>query len=160
MRSRLCGCFSNLLIHTQAILSRKEKPSACDTPVRVLARRSHRLPRALTAALWSRLLPPRASLAGSLRSRAAGATREHGWSSSMCRPCWSSGSTTPSAAARTSWPRYCCGSWAVLGGSWPGLPAPPGLSLLCPASCALGSGTAVSRLFNLLPLFPLCQPLL
>ncbi|KAK1339765.1 hypothetical protein QTO34_018321 [Cnephaeus nilssonii] len=51
-------------------------------------------PQGSTAALWSRLLPPRASLAGSLRSRAAGATREHGWSSSMCRPCWSSGSTT------------------------------------------------------------------
>lgn len=104
------GAFSNLLIHSQATLSRKEKLPACNTPVWVLARRSHRLPRAPTTALRSRLLPPRVSLPRSLRSRAAGATQEHGWSSSMCRRCWSSGSTTPSAAARTSWPRYCCGS--------------------------------------------------
>lgn len=148
MRSRHCWCFSNLLIHTQATLSRKEKLPACDTPVPVLARRSHRLPRAPTAALWSRLLPPRASLARSLRSRAAGATREHGWSSSTCRPCWSSGSTTPFAVVRTSWPRYCCGSQAVLCGSWPSLPAPPASPLSAWLSVPLSSGTAVSRLFN------------
>lgn len=121
MRFRPYECFSKLLIHSQAALSRKGKPSAYETPTWVLVRGPPTLPRVPTAALQ---ILPRASLPQSQSSRTAAWTREPGSSSSTCRRCWSSDSTTLSAATRTSWPRYSWGALPVLGGFWPG-PASP-----------------------------------
>lgn len=106
----------------QEALSRKEKTSTFDTPVWVLARRPDRLPRAPAATPGSQLLTRRASLHRSRRDTADW-TQERGLSSSTCTLCWSRGSSTPSAATRTSWRRYYCSLWLCLfAGGLPGLP--------------------------------------
>ena len=97
----------------QEALSRKEKTSTFDTPVWVLARRPGRLPRAPAAAPGNQLLTRRASLHPSGRDTTDW-TQERGLSSSTCRHCWSRGSSTPSAATRTSWLRYYCSLWLCL----------------------------------------------
>lgn len=142
MRFRPYECFSKLLIHSQAALSRKGKPSAYETPTWVLVRGPPTLPRVPTAALQ---ILPRASLPQSQSSRAAAWTREPGSSSSTCRRCWSSDSTTLSAATRTSWPRYSRGALPVLGGFWPG-PASP--LLASPSSPLPGFSVNESTLFK------------